>query len=153
MKYLKLFESYNKSELKELLVDILDKPNKYVIVGDDNFEKNIIEFKIVNKRKPTSENLNRCITGYFRKGHKPELISNKVGYLYEYMYKSRDTIEVVADVEDFCLKVCNFTEYDYCYFKLSGMTLKIFLGRELFRSNLDKICEFTSEYIEEFWGL
>ena len=146
MKYIKLFENY--LDIDSLLVDIYDKPNKYII-NTDNF--NIIDIEII-KKTITSENRRRLIIAYFKKGKEPDINNNNPGYIYDYMYKSKDTIEVMDDFVDLCQKIVNFTEHDFCYFRLSGMKLRICLGRYKFRSYLSNL-DYTDDEIKRDWGL
>lgn len=147
MKYLKFFENY--LDIDDLMVDLFDKPGKYKIVKDS---ENVIDIEII-KKNITSENRRRCIYGYFRKGNSPKVVNNNPGYVYEYMYKSKDTIEIITDVEDLCMKIVNFSKYDYCYFHLSGMKLRISLGSERFRRLFSNYHDFDDEYIKRNWGL
>ena len=147
MKYIKLFENY--IDIDTLLVDINDKTNKY-IVNTENF--NNIDVEIV-KKTITSENRRRDIVAYFKKGKEPDIKSNNRGYIYDYMYKSKDTIEVMDDFVELCQKIVNFTEHDFCFFRLSGMKLRISLGRVKFRNRLSNYLDYTDDEIKRDWGL
>lgn len=125
MKYIKLFENFEES-YNDILVDFKDNPNRFTVHIDSD---DIISIDVKYKRM-TSENENRQIIGYFD-NNSVDLQSNKTGYMYDRMYKSKDTIDLVSRIEDVVLKLANFSRFKVGYFTLRGNSIRIYLGERL----------------------
>ncbi len=127
MKFIKYFrENLNNpfEEYADYFVEFLDD-SKY----DVNFYEYEIEININYNKRELYYNRERKIIGYFDKEN-VRFENDKIGHIYRYSKKSKETLELTDKLEDALLKLSNFSKHDVGYFRINTNSIKIILGQE-----------------------
>jgi hypothetical protein len=130
MKFIRYFNESLESPFEKYanyFVDFLDD-SRY----DINFSEDEIIIKINYNKRELYNNRGRKIIGFFDKEN-VRFENDKIGPIYSYSKKSKDTLDITDKLEDALLKLANFSKHSVGYFRINSNSIKIILGQE----NLD----------------